>query len=294
MIISTTVFAVNLLGSHNLRGHAIGMMQLALAVACFDVPGIDSQEFQVLSLVVKIFLETLQKGGQESLGEPLDHVVGIDYEDGSWPFTEAALLFLAVLLQHVFLKFLTFPLGEASVSREDVAVLIDLRRVAFHSWTLDIGCELALLWLSLLFLFSCGWDIFIFGKWVFGKILIQNHSVSSRVIGGNLGVLRQAVIVLKRSIIGILIWRRNLLGPLDVIGVVGSPAFMEVFEVLLLNSLDAFASFINQNIVILIRLRSFLLFSSVLELFTREDQAVLASGCGVLLFLLSLLGLLVI
>jgi hypothetical protein len=85
-----------------------------------------------------------------------------------------------------------------------------------------------------------------------------------------------------------------LLGPLDVIGVVGSPAFVEVFEVLLLNSLDAFASFINQNIVILIRLRSFLLFSSVLELFTREDQAVLASGCGVLLFLLSLLGLLVI
>ena len=44
MIVSTTIFAVNFLGTDNLGCDAVGVMLLVLTVASFDILGIDSKK----------------------------------------------------------------------------------------------------------------------------------------------------------------------------------------------------------------------------------------------------------
>lgn len=60
MVVGSAILAVDLLSPHHLSCYTIGMVPLVLAVAWLDPPGVDSQELQVLALVVEVFSEAPQ------------------------------------------------------------------------------------------------------------------------------------------------------------------------------------------------------------------------------------------
>ena len=60
MIVSSTIFAVDFLGSNDLGCHTIGMMELVFTITRFDVFCIDSQKLEILSFVIEILFQTFE------------------------------------------------------------------------------------------------------------------------------------------------------------------------------------------------------------------------------------------
>lgn len=61
MIVRSTILAIYFLCSHHLRSQTVLMRALVLAVASLDELDADSQEFEVLPLIIEILLEALQE-----------------------------------------------------------------------------------------------------------------------------------------------------------------------------------------------------------------------------------------
>lgn len=61
MVVGSTVLTVNLLSPDYLSCDTVGMVPLVLAVAWLNPPGVDSQELQVLALVVEVLSEAPQE-----------------------------------------------------------------------------------------------------------------------------------------------------------------------------------------------------------------------------------------
>jgi hypothetical protein len=59
MIVCSTGLAVDLLGPYYLGCYTVSMMLLVFAVASLDVLGVDSEELEILPLVVEVLFKTL-------------------------------------------------------------------------------------------------------------------------------------------------------------------------------------------------------------------------------------------
>lgn len=67
MVVGPAVFAVDLLRPHHLCCHAVSVVILILTSTWFDKSSMDSKEFEILPLIIKIFSETYEQFREESL-----------------------------------------------------------------------------------------------------------------------------------------------------------------------------------------------------------------------------------
>lgn len=144
MVVGAAILTVNLLRAHHLCGNAVGMVQLVLTVARLDVLGVDTQVFEVLTLVVEVLLEALQEGREEALGETADHVVSLDHKDRPGTLAQVADHLLAVLLERILLKI--FLLAAKYTLRTQLGAL----KVAFLDFALGDQARVVLLFADLL------------------------------------------------------------------------------------------------------------------------------------------------
>ena len=106
MIVGAALTAVDLLRSNYLGGNTVCVHALMLAVAGLNELGVDAEVLQVLSFVVEVPFEAFEQGRQEAFRQPLDHVIGVDNEDGAWSIAQIADMLLLVCLERVFISFL--------------------------------------------------------------------------------------------------------------------------------------------------------------------------------------------
>ena len=139
MKVSSTIFAENLLCSHNLSCDAVCMLILVLAFAGIDESRMDSQEFEVQFLLVEVVFEVLKKWGKMSFRHTFDHIVSVNDKDRPVSCAKITCMFLFISFIQLLLYYLNLILYRILIIFQVIIIFIILSKNLFKHFLFTIN-----------------------------------------------------------------------------------------------------------------------------------------------------------